>query len=457
MEDFHDNEDTALYNRFKSYLRDRDSSAFFDEDDLVEVFDIAGDYDDDYVRMEVLFYGARYYPDSSDLADRRGILYQTYSDTMRDGYLNDHPELLTFISSVLRLRAVAPEPEMAYKMLDDLVDGADNLSDEEVIQLADAASALGVSQWLLDRLDLLKTKTEYPATLLYEMDVIFEMEKKPELCEKMLEELTELEPFNSEFWRLLAQVQSDMGGHEKAESSIDYALAIEPESVENILSKANILVRTDNSEKVEKAAALLEKLFEKDQSDMDVIQQLLLCYLFLERRDKAKALADKALVHHPESDWLIATMIALDPSRFGELIEAFEQSGPHPEEDWISVADMAASEHPVLGAMVMLTAATKVKFDKGWEPLFRHLYQSERYKALCDFVSNLAEDENFRANFTGEMSMLYVKSLLKLGRTGEAREYAKAWVDTFRDDGATEEEIRFEAISAYMREVLGQK
>lgn len=458
MEEFHEDENTnqVLYESFKAHLSGKNTGVFFDEDDLVAIFDIAGDFDDDYVRLEVLLYGARYYPDSSDLADRRGIYYQTYSDSMRDSFLNDHPELLTFVSSLLRLRAVAPEPEMARKMLDDLIDGAEDLSDEEMIQLADTAAALGVSQWLLDRLDILKSKTEFPATLLYEMDVIFEMEKKPEICESVLEELTELEPFNNEFWRLYAQVQSELGKHESALSSIEYALALDPASKENLMVKAGILLASEDEQKVDTATEILERVTKTDSDDMEAAQQLMICYLTMGKRDQAKKLTERIYHGHEGCDWLVAGMIALDPSRLEELLTAFDKAGPHTEEEWVRIADMASGEHPVLGALVMVKAATKIKFKTAWEPLLRHLYQSGRYAELCHFVMNLADNEDFRQAFTGEMSLLYVKSLLKLGRIDEAREYASSWAQTFDEDGVTEEELRFEAISSFMKEVLSK-
>jgi len=62
-------ETERLYQRFKQSLSDREDMPFFDEDDLVAIYDYAGDYDDDYVRLEVLFYSARYYPDSMPLSE----------------------------------------------------------------------------------------------------------------------------------------------------------------------------------------------------------------------------------------------------------------------------------------------------------------------------------------------------------------------------------------------------
>lgn len=64
-----------LYQRFRESLRRPVSERFFDEDELVEVYDYAGDLNDDYVQMEVLFCGARLYPESQALSERRALLY----------------------------------------------------------------------------------------------------------------------------------------------------------------------------------------------------------------------------------------------------------------------------------------------------------------------------------------------------------------------------------------------
>ena len=70
-----DNPRDELYRRFLKSLKEPASERFFDEDELVEVFDYAGDIANDYARYEALFIGARLYPDSQALAERRALLY----------------------------------------------------------------------------------------------------------------------------------------------------------------------------------------------------------------------------------------------------------------------------------------------------------------------------------------------------------------------------------------------
>ncbi len=57
-----------LYRRFRQSLSQPVTERYFDEDELVEVYDYAGDISDDYVQMEALFCGARLYPESQALS-----------------------------------------------------------------------------------------------------------------------------------------------------------------------------------------------------------------------------------------------------------------------------------------------------------------------------------------------------------------------------------------------------
>ena len=62
-EQYVDNRDQVLA-RFRQQLGKPLSERFFDEDFLLDVFDYAGDIQDDYLRMEAMMCLARFYPDS---------------------------------------------------------------------------------------------------------------------------------------------------------------------------------------------------------------------------------------------------------------------------------------------------------------------------------------------------------------------------------------------------------
>lgn len=64
-----------LYNRFRNSLTEPISERYFEEDELAALYDLAHDRDDNYVMLEVLLCGARLYPDSRLLAEKRLTWY----------------------------------------------------------------------------------------------------------------------------------------------------------------------------------------------------------------------------------------------------------------------------------------------------------------------------------------------------------------------------------------------
>ncbi len=63
------NEDRILYEnylKFKNCIKDR-SFPRYEEPDLIEIFDVAGDNSDYYVQAEVLLLGVRLFPESEEI------------------------------------------------------------------------------------------------------------------------------------------------------------------------------------------------------------------------------------------------------------------------------------------------------------------------------------------------------------------------------------------------------
>ena len=133
-----------LYQRFKQELESQSpEDMFYDEKELVEIFDIAGDYDDDYVRMEVLLLGFRLYPSSDDLTVRRSYLY--YDMGVDDGVshmLNAHTPVSgnQIMWELMRLRSLKnPDYITISDSLNKLLETHSRFEDEELIQFVDCA------------------------------------------------------------------------------------------------------------------------------------------------------------------------------------------------------------------------------------------------------------------------------------------------------------------------------
>lgn len=241
--DYDDNNNTRgeLYNRFRQSLAHPMGERYFDEDELVTVFDYAGDLADDYVRLEVLMCGARLFPDSALLAERRAMLYLDLFDPedeaggrVLNDYLADNSEASSPLFDIARLEADPPADGVAA--LDFLGGQYDTFSDEEIIRLVDLAVDLDCYQWLLSNIDTLKAKVNYLPSLLYEvMKEAYDCHDDATAI-TMAEQLIELEPFTVAYWVSLFRSQARDDREEEARTTFEYARDLADGNAADLLS-----------------------------------------------------------------------------------------------------------------------------------------------------------------------------------------------------------------------------
>lgn len=252
------NERLKLYERFRQSLVEGNDAEFFDADDLIIIIDQAVDLEDEYVQIEAIMRGYRFFPDNEELANRRAFLY--YDLHLDRGVENmvTHRSDSSPMWDILKLRLTEDvSPENAEAALNQILATPGKFDDETVIQLVDCASASGCYRWLKDHEAELRAKTEYLPSLLYELFIVADTVPDNEYSVSLLEELTELEPFNADFWFALAQEQSNLERLDDALTSIDYALAIDSENLGVLTLKASVYIRQD---KYQEALHILEQL-----------------------------------------------------------------------------------------------------------------------------------------------------------------------------------------------------
>lgn len=217
-----------LYNRFRQSLSKPVGERYFDEDELVEIFDYAGDINDNYVRIEVLCCGARLYPESTALADRRALLYldEDDSDRLATDFMADNAALSTPIADIVKLEINPPAPDQACSALDFFISQYEHLGDEETIRFVNLAADLGQYQWLLENLPLLRSKTSYLPSLLFEVLTEADEEGDNDTVCTLADELIELEPFSVTYWTALFRGHARAGRESEAKAAFDYARAL---------------------------------------------------------------------------------------------------------------------------------------------------------------------------------------------------------------------------------------
>lgn len=256
MIDENENEVKELVERFRRSLRENTSESYFDEDDLIEIFDYAGDHGDDYIRMEVLLRAARFFPESDELWERRAVFYSDVIPESVEQFTADTMDRQTLLTTIISLRSATLTEEQAKEALNKIVEANSKFTDEEVIQIVDFASDNGCMRWVTDNMDLLKSKITYLPTLLYETGAELIDHGDYDLAIPVIEQLVGEMPFNVEYWNLMAEAYAGNDREQDAEEATDTALAIDPENQAALRNKARRLSKDGNSETVKEMLQL---------------------------------------------------------------------------------------------------------------------------------------------------------------------------------------------------------
>lgn len=283
-----------LYRNFLKSLKEPVTERFFDEDELVEIFDYAGDIADDYARAEVLFCGARLYPESVPLKERRALLYFDLEDAEKDlkdgsaaAYIADNPEHSSLLFDIVRLEA--DRPADAPAALSFLMQQYPSFSDEETIRFIDLAFDLECYDWVKAHLPELRKKVNFLPSLLYEVLHEADEQGDDETVAALAEELIEAEPFSIAYWATLFRAQARLGKEDDARQTFDTAKALGADNPAALLNLADTVYTSApylQREAIEMIAAL------KEENPDDFTFTDCRCALLVQNGDPATAVAE---------------------------------------------------------------------------------------------------------------------------------------------------------------------
>ncbi|MCH5326068.1 MAG: hypothetical protein J1E29_02565 [Duncaniella sp.] len=302
-----------LYEEFQSEVVNKgNTEAYFDEADLVEIFDYSSDMDNYIVKMEVLFYAARHYPDSQALATRRAWLYSSFGEIEAAAQINSRVSNGGVLNALLELRASGPGEQAEFETrLDAIVEATTEFGDEELIQLVDYCAENNLLSWIEKNYELIKSKSPYPQTFIYEYANHCEESDNLERAMSLFEELTMLEPFTLDFWERLIGVQCILKKYKEVITSADYALAINPTSHDALYYKALSLQRLNRDK--EEVVELLTKLVDEVPVSMIDVLALVNALIDCGRVDEA---LERIVTYHnvnPPTRPTIRVLLAFRP------------------------------------------------------------------------------------------------------------------------------------------------
>ncbi|MDE6491323.1 MAG: hypothetical protein K2L49_09225 [Muribaculaceae bacterium] len=422
-----------LYDRFRSELAENPHDIFFDEKELVEIYDQAGDLDDERVKLEVLMHGFRLYPDSEDLAVRRAYMYYNYhlDDGARDMWKNR--ERNSPLWDILQIR-MTPDGS-GRERLEKMIGRTDKFDDEEMIQIVDCASAIGEYEWLKDNFGKLRERCSYMPTLLYEMQIVASLNNDAAEAVKMLEGLTEIEPFNAEFWTILAEEQLKAGRAEEALSSVEYAIAISPDDPRPIMCKARAMVALDRGYPA--VISMLESIKGEYADDSGFVQLLGVAYVNENRLDDAVALLSAYNKEYPADRAVIDYLLLLHYEHACDILDAYYSTSDasRDEKDW---ADWASGHHAqghyAEAALIMECFDRNAGITRNRALYFSALYAARFYKVILQLFDYYMRPEH-RDRMIPEIGITAVMSMLRLDRRDEALETARRLVAGYGING----------------------
>lgn len=97
-----------------------------------------------------------------------------------------------------------------------------------------------------------------------------------DLCIDTINKLIDKNPYSGKYWNVLSQAQIAMGKVSDSITSSEYALAIDPNDISSLYTKALGLINNDNNEE---AIKCLKKALDIDPNSYDVLERLSSCYV----------------------------------------------------------------------------------------------------------------------------------------------------------------------------------
>lgn len=250
-----------LYINFKKALLEGDIEKFYDEVDLLNIYDFAGDENDLFVQFEILRLAARAFPESPDFGARSAFFLKEILDEA-DGaraLAHQHKED-SFVWNLLDLSFEA-DADKIKEGLENAIRRRRSLEDDDVLRLIDLCADYNLQDWAYENHEKILSICSYPDTFLLELAELFYNQGDYERTIELLEKLTEIQPFNAVVWSRLADTQALNRNLDNALNAVDYALAIEPEKTEYQVQRVRLkyYCGTPSGKDISQLYSVLEK------------------------------------------------------------------------------------------------------------------------------------------------------------------------------------------------------
>jgi tetratricopeptide (TPR) repeat protein len=389
-----------LYLRFLEDVKTNNNSEFYEKDELLDIYDYAQDEGDNMVQLYVFMAGARLYPDSDFLDERKAFFLMGTDVKAAKNMLDRQGRRESALWRVLQMNVNAETNANIDEELADLLSSRLPLSCEAVIRLLDTLHDLGRDDLIADSLPMMEERAENRPLLYYEVaQTLYHDEQYLELSRSLAEKLTHDDPFNADNWILLARVEFALMHADESIAAVDYALALDPENLHARLVKG--LALAAGKKTVKESIAILKQVLQDQPNHPIAVRALAEAY----SSNRQKKAAIELLYTYMQSDntlsFVIVDALKLHPSaaKTEEFLELFDKQVGGEEQSWMEIAmQLAQDGYEDEAAMMLVYYHKHYKLKAGLEYMFHMLYKARLYvpyiQYFSEFCSTTDEDDD---------------------------------------------------------------
>lgn len=421
-----------LYHRFLADVMDNNNSEFYEEDELLDIYDYAQDEGDDMVQLYVLLAGARLYPESDFLDERKAFFLSSVNDQAARTMFERKGRKDSALWGVLDL-ALKNYPEgNPEEDLTELLASGKKFGCEAIIRLIDTLHDLGRDDLIAENVHILAERTEFKELLYFEVvETLLHNDDYFVLARDLAEELTRAEPFNSDNWVQLSKAEFALEHFGEAAMSADYALAIDPKGLHGRLMKG--LAMAAEAETRSDAIVLLREVLKDEPSNSLAVKALAEAYRSIGKPAAALEVLREFMAADEANSFVILDVLKLHPEDPVPFIEIFARHTGIAERKWLEIAAQLANEQELKGALDLLDFYhTSYVLKEGMEYYLRLTYEAHRYDRVievfdwCLLQSKVPGGAHY--GFSPSCYMLVAAANLMTGNYRDAIEIADALI-----------------------------
>jgi tetratricopeptide (TPR) repeat protein len=435
MDDYNE-QHQELLNRFSTALRKGGAEAWFDEDEIVSIFDYAGDIGNDYLRAEALMWGARYFPDSDLLRERKCIFYNdVLGESAVISFAQNNQDKHTFVTDLLLTKASDINGEKALNFLNSLLQTDKRFEDEEIIQIVNFAFETNNKKWMYEHVDDMRKHTDFLPSLLFEVAASAYEQGDFDKAIPLLEELVGESPYSIDYWDMLSKAYFTVGREKEAYDALEMTLAIDPNFLPALQTKAYTLVEAGKYKEIEQ----IQRLYPDDMEIAEAHLKAMLVAYKDNIPEKMDEIVDTLLINNdvfPQSDLFFDYLLMFAPQKAKHAVSTHwdnvraECSFAEATSRVFNLMDILVTDRKFDGALVVVEHFFSIN-DPDYVD-FELTSELRKAQAILYFITRQWEKayntifkyRNQEMNQSYIIAVAEVMCLVKMNRLDEARDLA---------------------------------